>query len=119
MKTDVTRIAHYNARMQSSLIDPTLTAVNSLAQTNYASYLGIFYPKQVAVSAILDTNAVPNYQRGWYQACAGQMYHQSRVATGDALVFEFTALADKWESRGCDRAILISIASSVYSVTIT
>ena len=119
MKSAAVRIAHYDNRTQSTQLDPTLAAVNSTAQANYAAHVSDFYPKQTAAAGILDAAGIANYARARYQACNGQFYHLARIASGAALAAEFTSCAKKWIARGCAKATLISIASTVYSVTIT
>jgi hypothetical protein len=51
MKTDAQRIAHYNARMLSSLVDPTLSAVNTMAVENFSAYATDFYAAAAASPA--------------------------------------------------------------------
>ena len=58
MRTTAQRIAAYNARALSSLWDPVLSAVSSLAQANYAAYVNVFVPNQVALRAILNDEGV-------------------------------------------------------------
>jgi hypothetical protein len=118
MRTDVQRIAAYNARMQSTEIDPVLTAVAPNAQVNFASYMADFYPKQLQLTQLMDTNGIPSYQRGWYQALLGQMYHTSKVASGGAAVAEFTSLVAKWEARGLGHGIMVQMAFVIFSVVI-
>lgn len=118
MRTDAQRIAAYNARMQSTLVDPTLTAVNTNAQANFGAYMAEFYPKQVLCAGILDTNAIPNYQRGRYMALLGQLYHAWKVDKGAGAIADFTSIVAKWEARGLGHGGMKQICSVCFGVTI-
>jgi hypothetical protein len=119
MRTDAQRIANYNARMQSSLIDPTLTAVNENALTNYQTYILEFYPLQVAMRAILSAAGEATYLWGRYEALNGEFYRAWKTSTGPTLVARFDEITAKWVARGCTLAVVTDIASDVYTVTLT
>lgn len=118
MRTDVQRIAAYNARNQTTLINPTLTAVNTNAQANFAAYMADFYPKQVLCVGVLDTNGIPNYQRGWYQAYLSQLYHAWKIDSGAGAAAEFTSITAKWEARGLGHGGMKQICQVCFGVTI-
>jgi hypothetical protein len=118
MRSDVQRIANYNARNQSSLIDPTLTAVNPLAQANYQAYIAEYYPYQVQLRTILLDEGVKSYLYGMYEAMTGQFYHLWKVAMGNPGVADFTAVQEKWTARGTDATISKRIALDLFGVTI-
>ena len=96
MKTAQQRIAHYEARMSSTLLDPTLSAVSAKAAANFTSYAVEFVPMQQAVAAILDAEDVPVIQRAAYQAYNGEMYHASKTSAGPALATLTDVLVTKW-----------------------
>jgi hypothetical protein len=82
MRTAAQRIAKYNARVKSTLIDPSLVAVETLAATNYTAYCTDFYPKQVQLHQILNAAGVMPIQFGAYEAFHGQVYHAYNTLTG-------------------------------------
>lgn len=118
MRTDIQRIANYEARMQSTLLDPTVTAMVSLAVANYSAYISEFYPFQVQLRAILVDEAVKSYLFGIYEAMTGQFYHAFKVGAGVGNVADFTAIQVAWTARGTDATISKRIADDLFSVTI-
>lgn len=118
MKTDVERIANYEARMQSTLIDPVVTAMNALAVANYTAYITEFYPYQVQLRTILLDEGVKTYLFAIYEAANGQYYHLYKVSLGNPQVADFTAIQVAWTARGGDATILKRVALDVYGVTI-
>ena len=118
MRTDVQRIAHYEARMQSTLLDPTVTAVQPLAVANYTAYVTEYYPFQVQLRTILQDESVKTYLFGMYEAMCGQFYHLYKVALGNPGVADFTVIQAKWTTRGTDATISKRIALDLFGVTI-
>jgi hypothetical protein len=122
MKTDAQRIAHYEARMVSSLIDPALAAVNAAACVNFATHVTVFYPKQQKLRVILNGLAIPTAWYGGFEAFHGELYHLSTVCSGDALTFNASKLVGKWGSAAFMSAgnlpTLKKIALDLYAITI-
>jgi hypothetical protein len=118
MRTDAQRIAAYNARELSSLVDPTLSAVQTMATENFAAYATSFYAKQVQLRALLDGYGIPTSQYFGYEAFNGEMYHLSRVASGASAVITATALVAKYVSMFLVAANLKEIAEDLYSITV-
>ncbi len=118
MRSDVQRIANFEARMQSTLLDPTVTAVAPLAVANYATYITEFYPYQVQLRTILLDESVKSFLYAIYEAMNGQYYHLWKVSMGNPLVADFTAIQVKWTARGADATISKRIALDLYGVTI-
>ena len=120
MKTTAQRIAHYNARMLSSLVDPTLSAVSTLAQANFAAYVNDFVPNQVALRAILNDEGVPVIDVGAYEAFHGELYHLSQSYSGPALQAAFCILVAKWADTAhlgaSAQAILERIGADIYTL---
>lgn len=120
MKTTAQRIAHYNARMLSSLVDPTLSAVSTLAQANFAAYVNDFVPNQVALRAILNDEGVPVIDVGAYEAFHGELYHLSQSYSGPALQAAFCILVAKWADTAhlgaAAQAILERIGADIYTL---
>ena len=118
MKTDAQRIANYNARMLSTLIDPTLAAVNNMAVANFGAYASDFYAKQGVLRGLLNGFGIPTAQYFAYEAFNGELYHLSKVATGASAVTTATALVAKYTSMFLNAANLKKIANDVYSIVV-
>jgi hypothetical protein len=118
MRSDVQRIANFEARMQSSLIDPTIAAVAPLATANYQAYITEYYPYQLQLRTILLDEGVKSYLYAMYEAMNGQFYHLWKVALGNPNVADFTAVQAKWTARGTDATISKRIALDLFGVTI-
>ena len=118
MRSATQRIDAYNARMVSSQIDPTLTAVEALQQANFAGYMADFYPFQVALRGWLDTQAIPGNVAFMYEAWNNEVYSAYRRFSGTALTGMVTVLVDKYEDYGILRADLIAAALAVWSLVI-
>ena len=118
MRSAAQRIAAYDARMVSSQIDPTLTAVNALASANYASYVADFYPFQVALRNWLDGQAISGPAAFVYEAFNNEVYSVHRRFSGTAEVTQVTILVDKYEDLGAARVDLISLCLDVWSLVI-
>jgi len=120
MRTTAQRIAAYNARMLSSLVDPVLSAVATLASTNYAAYVNVFVPKQEALRAILNDEGVQVIDYGPYEAFHGELYHLSLKFAGPALQAAFCILVAKWaDAAHLDAAaqtILERIGADLYTL---
>jgi hypothetical protein len=121
MKTSAQRIDHYNARMLSTLLDPVLSAVNAKAAENYSSYVIDFYPNQVAVRGLCSAAGILPVKFGAYEAYHGELYHLSKVCTGDSFVSAVAILVAKWadtQHLGAGAATLLNqIAEDVYHVS--
>jgi len=119
VRTAAQRIAHYNARMQSTLIDPVLTAVNAAAAANFTAYAIDFVPKQSAARLVMDSDGILGPIRFLYEAYNGELYGLTKRFSGTALDAMGQVMHDKYEAFGCASATLISIASNVYGITVT
>jgi hypothetical protein len=119
MRTAAQRIAHYNARMQSTLIDPVLTAVNAAAVANYTAYAIDFVPKQSQARALFDSDGLMGPIRLLYEAYVGELYGLTKRFSGSALDAMAQVLHDKYEALGCATASLISVAAGVFGITVT
>jgi hypothetical protein len=122
MKTDQQRIAHYNNRMLSTIVDPVLAAVYLMASTNFATYATDFYTKQLALRTILSDLPIPTPQYAGYEAYAGELYHLSKVCTGVGLAANATILKIKWASApflgAAAKTTLVKIAFDLYGIVI-
>jgi hypothetical protein len=118
MRTDAQRIAAYNARMLSSLIDPTLSAVATMATANYGAYATDFYAIQTQLRALLDGYGIAPAAYFGYEAFNGEMYKLSKTASGASAVVAATALVAKYTSYFLNAAHLKDIAVSLYSIVV-
>lgn len=112
------RIAAYNARMQSSLIDPTLAAKAPLAQVNYAVFAMDITQKQIDTVTVLDSDGIGSAVRYLYMAYSNQLYHLKKFYSGPALVTVATVVHDKYNDLGLAPATLKQIALDVYAIII-
>ncbi len=116
MRTAAQRIAAYQNRMQSTQIDPVLTAVNAMAGENHTAHVLYFYPKQVALRDLLDGEGITPTEFFKYEAYNGELYSLVRRATGAAAIAEKDILVAKYTALGCDAALLASIALTVWDL---
>lgn len=96
MRTAAQRIAKYNARMVSSLLDPVRSAVTASAQANYAAYATEFVPKQVSLRALLDGYGIDPAQFAAYEAFNGELFHVWKTTSGASAVTAATAVIGRW-----------------------
>jgi hypothetical protein len=118
MKTAAQRIAHYEARMVSSLIDPVLTAVNAAAVANYTAFAIAFVPFQSQLQAQLDGDGILGPIRFMYEAFFGELYGLKLRMAGPALNAMGQVMHDKYEALGCATATLVP-AAAILGITVT
>lgn len=112
------RIAHYNNRMSSSLLDPVFTAVADMAKAHYLVHAIDITQRQIDTVAILDTDGILGAFRFLYLAYSNQLYHLCKVYSGTPLVSEATTLCTKYTAQFLAAATLKKIAHDVYAITI-
>jgi len=96
MRTAAQRIAKYNARMVSSLLDPVRTALQTQQQNNYAAYATEFVPYQQQLRALLDGYGIDTSQYVFYEAYVGELYHVYKTSAGASAVIAATAIEGRW-----------------------
>jgi hypothetical protein len=96
MRTAEQRIAKYNARMVSSLLDPVRAAVTADAQTNFAAYATEFTPKQVKLRTWLNAKGLDPARFGPYEAFNGELYHLWKTTAGASLIVGAAAVIGRW-----------------------
>ena len=120
MRSTAQRIAAYNARMQSSLIDPTLSAKAALQQANFEAYANDFVAKQVQLRAILNDEDVKVIEVGAYEAFHGELYQLSKQFSGATAQTEFCILVAKWADTAhlgaSAQSVLERIGADLYSL---
>jgi hypothetical protein len=122
MRTASQRIAKYNARMLSSLVDPTLSAVQALQQANFTVYVNDFYPLQLQLRALLNALDLAPWVVLSYEAFNGEMYAASKSYAGTLLASRATLLCDKWSDAAHltvgHRPHLVSICLALYNTVV-
>jgi len=118
MKSAAQRIAAYESRMLSSLIDPVLTAVNAQQVANFCAYTIEFCAKQLDMRQILGQEGVVSAQYLAYEAFHGEVYHAWKAHIGPALTLEVTTLAAKYTALGLTKATLQMIALNLYAIIV-
>lgn len=122
MRTAAQRIAKYNARMVSSLLDPVRTALQTQQQNNYAAYATDFVPKQQQLRAMLDAEGIDTAQYVFYEAYNGELYHVYKTSAGASAVIAATAIQGRWAHASRlgvgAAAFLKSIALDIYNIII-
>lgn len=116
MRTLAQRVAAYNNRMQSTEIDPVLTAMQAQQAENHTAHVIYFYPRQVALRELLDAEGLTPTEFFKYEAYNGELYSLVLRASGPAAIAEKEILVAKYTSLGCDAALLQSIALTVWEI---
>jgi hypothetical protein len=120
MKTDSQRKAAYEARMLSTLLDPTGAAVVAKAVTNFNTYVDDFVPKQAQLRVILDGAGLSSFLYAGFEAFFGELYHLSKVTSGPGLVANAVPLIIKWSSAAKlgtgNLSVLKSIALDIFNI---
>jgi len=122
MRTDAQRIAKYNARMLSSLVDPTLSAVNTLQKARYAAHASSFYIKQQALRVIINAQSLPPWAVFGVEAFNGEMYKYSKQYAGAMLDLRALMLCNKWGDAShlgaALRPLLVDISLALYGAVV-
>jgi hypothetical protein len=104
--------------MQSSLIDPVLSAVSTLQQANFAAYAIDFYPFQLLLRAWMNTEGISVFNMFRWEALNGECYRAYKSTSGAAAVAEFVALQVKYIDMGLIAADIKAMMTAVWSVVI-
>jgi uncharacterized protein YaiE (UPF0345 family) len=118
MKDAAARIANYNARMVSSLIDPAYAARSTEAQANFATFATAQTNYQTDVASYLDIQGVKHESWFQYNAFAGEMYHVKSISQGAAAVAQATAIYNKVLFLGLSDVHMKAIANDVFGIVI-
>jgi len=122
MRTDAQRIAKYNARLLSSLIDPTLSAMFTQQKANFASHASAFYIKQQALRVIINAQAIPPWAVFGIEAFHGELYKYSKQYAGAMLDLRALMLCNKWGDVAhlgvALRPLLVDISLALYGAVV-
>jgi len=116
MKSAGRRRAGYDARMQSSLVDPTLTATNAQQKSKYAAHIADLYPKQTILRGILDAAGLAGPAAFPFESFSSEVFAIGRRFDGPAAVAAALALSRKYNRLGYADAVLCSILTAVHSL---
>lgn len=114
MRSAAQRIAAYNARTQSSQIDPTLTAMNAQQQANYAGYVADWYPKQVLLRDWLNLSGFGSTVVFKYEALAGECYAVDVRFAGPTAIAYAAALKVKYTALGLNGVDISAMLLAVF-----
>lgn len=115
MRSAAQRIAAYEARMQSTQIDPTLTAVNADQIANFAAYVADWYPMQVSLRAWMDALPVAPVNAFIWEACAAESYAIYRRFSGGSAIAQAGTLKAKYVSLGLNGANVSAMMLAVFN----
>lgn len=115
MRSEAQRVAAYDAKMQSSTIDPSLTAMNALQMANHAAHVAIFYPKQMILRDLMNGWGISGPVAFQYEAFNAECYAISRRFAGPAAVFQCGTLVVSYTARGLNGVNLREVALDVWS----
>lgn len=118
MRTALERITAYDARMQSSTVDPSLVAVNAQQMANHAEHVAFFYPFQLALRDWMNANGYSGNQAFAMEAFNGECYAIKRRFEGPAAVAQATVLVAKYTATGQVALDLKAVALQVWGWTV-
>lgn len=117
-RTAAQRIDNWNARMTSTQLDPTISAVNTIQKANFSAYVNDWTAKQEAVHTYLDGEGALPAEYFNYNAFAGEMYHIEQHFAGPAAIAAGADMVLKYTGMGCTAVRLKAIASTVFNIVI-
>lgn len=115
MRSEAQRVAAYNARMQSTQVDPVLTAVNAAQMASFAAYVAEWYPMQVSLRAWMDALPVAPVNAFIWEACAAESYAIYRRFSGGSALAQGTTLKAKYVSLGLGGANVSAMMLAVFN----
>jgi len=116
MKSALRRRRGYTDRMQSSLIDPTLTATNDRQKLKHAAHIAALYPQQLALRAYLDAQGLSGTDAFQLEALSSECYALSRRFAGPAARAYALSLAKKYSDLGVTDAHICHVLTAVWSI---
>lgn len=118
MKSAKARRTAYTSRMESSLIDPTLTAMNPRQKAKFAAYVATFYPKQATLRGILDAAGIGGQAAFPYEAFNAEAFSITRRFTGPAAVADALILSGRYDDLGLVHAVLCAILTQAHGIVL-
>jgi len=102
--------------MQSSQIDPSLTAINAGQKARFARHVADAYPKQLTLRAYLNAQGLSGSVAFALEAFSGECFRIGRRFSGPAAGNAALALSEKYADLGLDDGDLCAILSTVHGI---
>ena len=120
MRTETDRINQYDAKTAAPTVGLKIAAQLSGMKTNFGAAITAIVPIMQQVQGILNAAAIPTIRYPYYYAFAREIWAaEAKGINGDTLTLMAQSLHDKWEANGLATATLVTIADSVFSITVT
>jgi len=120
MRTETDRIGQYDAKTAAPTVGLKVAAQLAGMKTNFAAGITAIVPILQQVQGILNAAAIPTIRYPFYYAYAREIWAaENRGINGDTLTLMAQSLHDKWEANGLATATLVTIADSVFTITVT
>jgi hypothetical protein len=118
MRTDLLRIAKYNAKTVAATVGLKIGAQLPTMPDNYTAFVNVFAAMQLLVNSVLATEGVRPIQAGMYQAFAAKVWKLQNSTSDPTLTNVTTDYGKQFAARGCVKATLVKIADIVFGLTI-
>ena len=120
MRTETDRIGLYDVKTAAPTVGLKVAAQLAGMKTNFAAAITAMVPIMQQIQGILNAAAIPTIRYPFYYAYAREMWAlRNRGINGDTLTLMAQSLHDKWEANGLASATLVTIADSVFTITVT
>jgi hypothetical protein len=116
VRTALQREEFYQAHYLSAQYQAALTAVESLAKTDYASFVNDWVVKRDLTIEELNSAGIPTLKWGAYLAFSSLLWKLTQIASGDAASAVAAVYVAEWVARGLTLAVLEGIRTNVYNI---
>lgn len=118
MRSAAQRRTGFANRGQSSLFDPTLTAVNARQKANHARHVGVAYPQQLTLRGILDAAGISGSAALAYEAFSAELCGIGLRFSGPAAAAAASVVSEKYADQGLVDATLCTIMSAAHGIVL-
>jgi hypothetical protein len=120
VKSDVTRIASYDAKTVATTVGLKIASELSTMKSAFAVACAAFVAKEIEIQAVLNGEGdIPPIQYPFYLNFGREMFALARKGrTGVIQVAHGTSLKTKYSSYGLDGDVLSKVALDVFTVVI-
>jgi len=120
VRTEGQRYAAYLLKTVPATVSLKVAAVLSGMKTGFSAAINDLVPIEQATQDRLNLAAVPTIQYPFYLNFAREVWAKKfRGIDGPGLLASAQSLHDKYVTYGLDTAILVDIADSVFTLTVT
>lgn len=120
MRSDAQRIGAYITKTAPTTVGLKVAARLTGMKSGFAAAVTELVPIEQQIQGLLNAAAVPTIQYPYYLAYGREIWGmRNRGIDGDALTAMTQSLHDKWEANGLATATLITIADTVFNITVT